>query len=66
MFAPNEENFEEILHRYEQYISNHQNGYFDVEELEQIVDYYLWKGRTKESNKVVDLGLILHPNSSTL
>lgn len=66
MYKSSDENFEELLRRYEQYESNHQNGYFDVEELEQIADFYLWKGRPKESSKAVDLGLKLHPNSTSL
>jgi len=34
--------------------------------LEEITDFYLKKGRSKDSTQVVELGLKLHPNSSIL
>jgi tetratricopeptide (TPR) repeat protein len=56
----------DLVQRYEQFLSGKATGYFDVEELENIVEYYLRRGRTKESNKAIDLGLQLHPNNSAL
>lgn len=61
-----EEESNDIIKRYEQFLSGSATGYFDVEELENIVEYYLRHGRTKDCNKVLDLGLKLHPNNSTL
>ena len=64
---PSENSFEEILRRYEQRnVSSSDFGYFDVEELELIADYYLEKGRPKESSNAVELGLKLHPASTAL
>lgn len=57
---------EAIIRRYEQSISDRHMPYFDVDELEVIADYYLSYGKTKESWKVIDLGLKLHPNNTTL
>lgn len=61
-----EENADEIVGRFEQYLKGSDTGYFDVEELETIADYYLRRGRTKESNRAIDVGLRLHPASSAL
>jgi tetratricopeptide (TPR) repeat protein len=55
-----------IIKRYEQFLSGAAPGYFDVEELENIVEYYLRRGRTKDCTKALDLGLKLHPNNTAL
>jgi tetratricopeptide (TPR) repeat protein len=56
----------DTIKRYEQFLSGTANGYFDVEELENIVEYYLINGRTKDCTKVIDFGLKLHPNNNAL
>ena len=56
----------DLVQRYEQFLSGKAKGYFDVEELENIVEYYLRRGRTKDCNKAIDLGLQLHPNNTAL
>ncbi len=61
-----DENAAEIVRRFEQYLSGENSGYFDVEELETISEYYLHKGRTKDSDRAIDVGLRLHPASSEL
>jgi tetratricopeptide (TPR) repeat protein len=58
--------FAELLQRYEQSVSKNESTYFDVEELEDIADYYLQRNRTRESSRAVELGLRLHPMSSEL
>lgn len=65
-YLPDEEP-NELVKRYEAFL-NHRSasGYFDVEEMEQIVDYYLQKGRTKDSSTALELGFRLHPNNPTL
>lgn len=63
---PPDEDFDELVNRYEKYLTNEATGYFDVEEVENIVDYYLRKGRTRDSAQVLELGLRLHPGSSSL
>ncbi len=65
-YTPDDES-NEIIKRYEAFLSNRGvSGYFDVEEMESIVDYYLRKGRTKESTNALEFGFKLHPNSSVL
>lgn len=61
-----DKNADEIVRRFEQYLSGENSGYFDIEELETISEYYLHKGRTKDSNRALDVGLRLHPASSEL
>ena len=56
----------DTVKRYEQFLSGTATGYFDVEELENIVEYYLRHGRTKECAKALKLGLQLHPNNNAL
>ena len=56
----------DVVKRYEQYLSGSANGYFDVDELENIVEYYLRRGRTKDCNNALDFGLQLHPNNTAL
>ena len=59
-------NTEELVARYERCQTEGRPCYFDVDELEDITDFYLKKGRSKDSTEVVELGLKLHPNSSIL
>lgn len=56
----------ELVKRYENYLSGLSSGYFDVEEIGLIVDYYLQRGKTIESQKALDFGKKLHPESSLL
>ncbi|MCK9311307.1 MAG: tetratricopeptide repeat protein [Bacteroidales bacterium] len=62
----NDFNVPELVERYERSLSEGRSGYFDVDELEEISDFYQKKGRNKESSEVVEMGLRLHPNSSIL
>lgn len=63
---PVDDESNDLIKKYEQFLDGSGSGYFDVEELETIVDYYLRKGRTKESSKALEFGLKLHPGSSAL
>lgn len=63
---PVDDDSNEIINKYEKFLAGKGPGYFDVEELETIVDYYLRKGKTKDSSKALDLGFQLHPGSSEL
>ncbi len=56
----------ELVERYEKYLSGRATGYFDVYEMERIVEYYLSYGRTKDSLNALELGQKLHPSSSLL
>lgn len=66
-FIPDDEP-NDIVQRYEDFLHQRKevSGYFDVEELESIIDYYLHRGRTNESAKAVEFGFKIHPNSSAL
>ncbi|MDD4968031.1 MAG: tetratricopeptide repeat protein [Paludibacter sp.] len=66
LLFPVDDESSDIVKRYEQFLSGTAPGYFDVEELETIVEFYLRKGRTKDCTKAVDLGLKLHPNNTAL
>lgn len=55
-----------LVERYEQYLSGGAPGYFDVDEMERIVEYYLAYGRTKDSMQAIELGKKLHPTSGVL
>jgi len=63
---PVDDESSDVVKRYEQFLSGNATGYFDVEELENIVEYYLRRGRTKDCTKAIDLGFKLHPNSIAL
>jgi tetratricopeptide (TPR) repeat protein len=56
----------ELVERYERCLQEGRPCYFDVDELEDISDFYLNKGKSLESAEVVEMGLQLHPNSSIL
>jgi len=55
-----------LINRYEQSLKEGRPGYFDVDELEEISDFYHSIGKEKESVEVIDLGLKLHPDNSVL
>ncbi len=65
--ARSEDDSKEIVARYEAFMSNRgSSGYFEVEEMENIVDYYLQKGHTIESSKALEFAFRLHPNNLNL
>src|SRR5574344_55466 len=57
---------EELVQKYEKCLHEDSPCYFDVDEFEVISDFYIRKGRNKESRDVVEVGLRVHPNSSIL
>jgi tetratricopeptide (TPR) repeat protein len=61
-----EEYSKNLLNKYEELTSNNSVKYFDVDDLETIIDYYLYRGRYAESSKAINLGLRLHPDSTEL
>lgn len=65
-FLANDEAAEELVSRYENYLKGDDTGYFDVHEMEQIIDYYLAYGRTRDSMKALELGERLHPSNNEL
>ena len=59
-----EEFFEnELAKKFEEMIENNEEFYFDTEELEDIIIYYLELGDISYAELAVNFGLKLHPNS---
>ncbi len=56
----------ELIKRYERYLNGKDNGYFDVEEIAQIIDYYLFRDQTHNSLQALTFGKKLHPVSNML
>ena len=56
----------DLVKRYEGFLKGSTSGYFDVEEMGSIVDYYLLHGKTSESLSALEFGKKLHPESSLL
>ena len=56
----------DLVKRYEGFLTGATSGYFDVEEMGSIVDYYLMRGKTSESLSALEFGKKLHPESNLL
>ena len=63
---PSDENSFNLVVRYEQYLDGKAAGYFDVEEFEKIVDYYLMNTQNTKAKKALELALKLHPANNSL
>jgi tetratricopeptide (TPR) repeat protein len=61
-----EDDFEEAVARFKKMVKNHTSKYFDVFEVEGIVDHFLEDGRIKLAKKAVEAGLKLHPTSISI
>ena len=62
MLEPNQH---DLIDRFEQLLRSDQIAFFDVEELEEITDYYLDLGQTQSAEKAIKLGLQLYPQAPT-
>jgi len=63
----NEENdYKESLNKFEQMLKQGTSCFFDVEEVEVVIDYYLEKGDKENAKKAIDFALNLHPTSNSL
>jgi tetratricopeptide (TPR) repeat protein len=58
-----EDDFEEAVARFRKMVKSNTSKYFDVFEVEGIVDHFLEDGRIKLAKKAVETGLKLHPAS---
>ena len=64
---PSDSPIVELIHRYEEYMAaKRSDGYFDVEEIETIVEYYLCEGCVEEAHQALLFGMRLHPSSKEL
>ena len=61
-FFENEE-FLELLEKYERMKDSENNAFFDVEEFEQIIDYYLDEFQYDKATEAAKLGVMQHPAS---
>ncbi|HRD37908.1 MAG TPA: hypothetical protein PLC65_04690, partial [Bacteroidia bacterium] len=60
------QDFEEVLKRFENMINNGGHGFFDVDELEDIIEYYFQWLNYDLVKKAIDFGLKQYPYSSIL
>lgn len=68
----NEEEFSEweevmdIVHRFEQMLDNNANSFFEEDEFESLVDYYLENNNLNNASKAIDFGLGIYPTSNAI
>jgi len=62
----NHRDVDALIKRYEDALSVGRQDYYDVDELEELSEYYLINGNRQASGAVIELGLKLHPNNSIL
>ncbi|MBK9177886.1 MAG: tetratricopeptide repeat protein [Flavobacteriales bacterium] len=63
---PNRSHQEHCVKRYEAMIERDGKAYFDVEELELIIDHYLEENDTRRAKEVLDFAMSQHPGSLDL
>ena len=56
----------EAVSRFEDMLENQRPTYFDAEEFEMIIDYYMQNNNLKRSRQAVDLALAQHPDDINL
>jgi len=56
----------ELSNRFERMLEMDDNYFFDVEEFEDLIDYYLNQSEIKKAKQVIDFSLIQHPTSCSL
>jgi tetratricopeptide (TPR) repeat protein len=61
-----EEDFEEAIARFKKMSEENASVYFDVAEIEGIVDHFLEDGRIDMAKLAVETGLMLHPSSVSI
>ena len=65
-YNSDESDYTASLDRFEDMLKANEAYFFDVEEFEVLVDYYLDKSDTKKAKKAIDFSLLQHPTSSIL
>lgn len=61
-----EDDFEEAITRFNEMVENHTSNYFDVFEVEGIIDHFLEDGQISLAKQAVETGLNLHPASISI
>lgn len=59
-------NIMSLIERYESMRQNNHSCYFDVEDFESIVSYYLYNDDAEKAREAIDCGMYFHPNSLEL
>lgn len=54
------------LIKYEQMLADQSNAYFDVEEMEEIIDHYMEQEQLDDALDACQFGLSQHPNEASL
>ena len=57
---------EELVHRYEQMLANNESYYFDIDQFEDIVDYYCDNNKFPRAIRVIEYAYTLFPENTTL
>ncbi|MDX5427969.1 MAG: tetratricopeptide repeat protein, partial [Bacteroidota bacterium] len=66
MFEENEFDSRSLIERFEEMISSNSTTYFDVDELEEIVEYYTEMGMNAKAYRAIEVGNSLHPGAAGL
>lgn len=61
-----EEEENELVHQYEAAVARKRLDYFDVDEMEIIIEHYLYAGDIDKAQQALKYGFRLHPNDSNL
>jgi tetratricopeptide (TPR) repeat protein len=64
--APDYQNEDQTVRRFEQMLKNDEFYFFDVDEFEDLIDHYLESGDPKQALKAAEIGCDQHPSSFTL
>lgn len=56
----------DLVQRYEQMLANNASWYFDIEQFEEIVDYYLENNKFQRALRVIEYAYSLFPENTTL
>src|ERR1044071_8007501 len=61
-----DQDFEKVLKRFEDMVAGGENGFFDADEIEEIIEYYFQWMNYDMAKKAIDFGLKHYPYSSIL
>ncbi len=61
-----EERLLELVCRYDEMVYDGKSAYFDIDELEELIDHHLILNDYDEANQVIEYGLSIHDNHPTL
>lgn len=52
--------------RFEEMLGKNKQSYFDIEEFEDIIDFYIDNNNLKNANKAIDMAMLQHPISDSI